>query len=405
MTTNTASSLSSSIRECIADELESLIDIRHDLHAHPELAYEERRTCSVVARELAAAGIRHATGLAGGTGVVGFLSGKSECSIGLRADMDALPILEETGVDYASKHEGKMHACGHDGHTTILIGAARILAKLAQDDQLPHPVTFVFQPAEEGGAGGKRMVEDGCLDGSKIGCQVAKMFGLHGWPRYPLGVVGTRPGPMLAAADMFKITITGRGGHAAFPHLGSDSIVAASALVSGLQSIVSRNISPLESAVISTTTINGGTAHNIIPDEVTLGGTVRTLTAETKETVIKRMEQLMAQTANAYGCEGTLDYHHGYPVTSNDADLVDEFNVIARTTLGNDREVAMAEPVMGGEDFSFYGQVVPACFFILGLNDTDRDDVPQLHQSTFDFNDAAIATGVEMFCQLAIGAS
>lgn len=390
------------LRRIIAEELPRLIDLRHDLHAHPELGYDEHRTSEVIHRELADIDIDFKPGLAGGTGVVAHLPGQSTQAIGLRADIDALPIEEVTGLPYASTIPGRMHACGHDGHTTMLIGAGRVLSRIARESALPRAVTLVFQPAEEGGAGGKRMVEDGCLDGSVIGTPIEEMFGLHGWPHMTLGQVGTRPGAMLAAADMFEIDIEGVGAHAAWPHGSRDPIVAAAALVQAAQSIVSRNVGPLESAVVSITQIHSGTTHNIIPGRATLTGTVRTLDAEVQQRIMDRLDVLSRGVAEAHGCRATLTYHVGYPTTINDARLVDEFNTTAVTALGPDRLCPLAEPVMGGEDFSFYGQKVPACFFALGLRPADARTYPDLHQPTFDFNDEAIPTGIEMFCRLAM---
>jgi hippurate hydrolase len=390
------------VRSMIEEELASLVEIRRDLHAHPELGYEETRTSDVIQRELEAAGIDFARNLAGGTGVLGHLPGEGERAIGLRADMDALPIVEQTGLGYASRNEGVMHACGHDGHTTILIGAARVLGRLAAEQPLPRPVTLCFQPAEEGGAGGRRMVEDGCLDGSTIGPPVEEMFGLHGWPQLPLGVVGSRPGPLLAAADMFEIDIDGTACHAAFPHLGRDPIVAAAAMITALQSIAARNVDPLDAIVVSTTTVSGGTTHNIIPERVRLTGTVRTLRPETQQLAIERMKALADHVARAHGCRAEVDYQVHYPVTFNAPGAVDDFLETARAALGSERVIEVPQPFMGGEDFSFYCNVVPSCFFVLGLCPPDSEAMPALHQPTFDFNDDAIATGVELFCRLAL---
>jgi hippurate hydrolase len=404
MTTAAETVSTERLRELIRVELPDLIEIRHDLHAHPELGYEEHRTSGVVKRELERLGIDFADSLAGGTGVLGHLPGAAEKAIGLRADMDALPIAEATGLPYASTVEGRMHACGHDGHTTILIGAARVLAALAGQSKLPRPVTFCFQPAEEGGAGGKRMVEDGCLTGKLIGPPVESMFGLHGWPQLQLGLVGTRPGPLLAAADMFEITVRGDGCHAAFPHVGRDPIVAASALVNALQTIASRNADPLDAVVVSVTQFHSGFAHNVIPDRAVIGGTVRTLNAETQQMAIRRMREIAEGVAAAHGCSAELDYQIGYPVTLNDEAAVASFNDVARCAIGDDHVIEVPQPFMGGEDFSFYCHEIPACFFILGLRPEGVDAMPDLHQPTFNFNDDAIATGVELFCRLALRA-
>jgi len=402
------------LRDLIAAEVPDLIAIRRDLHAHPELGYSEQRTSGIVKRELEAAGIEHVGDLAGGTGVLAHLAGPPPTpttapgngtarAIGLRADMDALPITEATGLPYKSTNAGVMHACGHDGHTAILIGTARILARLAGvNGGLPRPVTFIFQPAEEGGAGGKRMVEDGCLDGSLLGPPIEHMFGLHGWTLLELGKVMTRPGPMLAASDVFEIEITGRGGHAAMPHMTADPIVAGSAVVSALQHIASRNADPLDSIVVSITQFHAGTTHNIIPERIHFAGTVRTLKAETQEMAINRVNEIALDIARAHQCEAEVSYHIGYPVTMNDPAMVELFNETARAALGRERVKHMDLPVMGGEDFSFYGQRVPSCFFALGLIPEGQDSMIPVHHPKFDFNDDAIATGVEMFCRLAL---
>lgn len=402
----TATSITTeSLRSRIANELDALIDVRHDLHAHPELAYTEHRTSGVVQRELEAVGVEFAADLAGGTGVLGHIgNGTDRAAVGLRADMDALPITELTNLPYSSTTQGIMHACGHDGHTTILIGAARVLAAIQRDLGLPRPVSLVFQPAEEGGAGGRRMVEDGCLTGNLIGTPVERMFGLHGWPQLGIGRVSTRPGPMLAAADMFTLEFTGIGGHAAYPHICADPIVCAAAFTTAAQSIVSRNVSPLDSAVISITQIHAGTTHNIIPQKALVTGTVRTLLPETRTRVFERLETVANQIAAAHECRADLAMMDGYPVTRNDETAVDFFNQVASTSLGADRVEPLPEPVMGGEDFSFYCREVPSCFFALGLLPEGSATMPQLHQPDFDFNDDAIATGVEVFCQLALSA-
>jgi len=402
------------LRQIIAEELPDLVAIRRDLHAHPEIGYEEHRTSLVVQRELKSAEIEFKMGLAGGTGVMAHIPAQRSAgggqqsdnrfaAIGLRADMDALPIQEETGASYASTIPGKMHACGHDGHTAILIGAARVLSKLARGGaSLPRPVSFVFQPAEEGGAGGQKMVQEGCLEGRIIGPPIANMFGLHGWPRLPQGVVGTRVGPLLAASDRFDIFIKGVGSHAAFPHVSKDPVVAAAAIVSALQTIASRNVDPLGSVVVSVTMLNCGSAYNVIPSRAQVSGTVRSLTPEVQQLTQRRIDEIVSGIAKAYGCEAKFEYRLGYPVTRNDASAVETFNKVASQAVGEQRVVDLPSPVMGGEDFAFYCEKVPSCFFVLGLIPPGKKSVPDLHQPDFDFNDDAIATGVEMFCRLAL---
>jgi len=391
----------------IDSHLPELVAIRRDLHQHPELMFEETRTSGVVTRELAALGIEFRSGLARGTGVVAHLpatSADAGDAVALRADMDALPILEATDRAYASKTPGTMHACGHDGHVTMLLGAARVLSEV---ECRPNPVTFVFQPAEEGGAGGRHMCDDGVLlgaDGGGIGPKVGRIFGIHGWPMIPIGVVSTRPGPLLAATDEFFITIRGVGGHAAYPHLANDPIVAASSVVTALQTIASRAASPLDSVVCTVGKIAGGSATNVIPQTVELAGTIRTLRSETRRMARDRLFTIAESAAAAHGCRAEVDFQEGYPVTRNDDALTAHFFSVAHEALGADRVELMPEPSMGGEDFSYYGQHVPACFFLLGLlpRGEDPSKMPLLHQPEFDFNDDAISTGVEMFCRLAL---
>lgn len=369
--------------------------IRRDLHAHPELGYEEHRTASVVRRELESAGVQVVSGLAGETGVLGYLPSTGEeaaPTVALRADMDALPIEELTGLDYASRHAGKMHACGHDGHTTILIGAARALAQTER----PNHVLFVFQPAEEGGAGGKRMCEDGVLEGRVLGRPADRIFGLHCYPGLQVGEVSSRAGTMMANADNLRIRVFGKGGHAAMPHTGIDPIVVASHLIVAMQSIVSRAVSPLDSLVITFGQVQAGTAHNIIPERADLVGTVRTLTAEARALAERRINEVANGVAAAFGTRIEVDYEYGYPAVVNDADLVDVF----KASVG-ERVMADPIPVMGGEDFSFYGQQVPACFYWLGLMAPGQTSYPNLHAPEFDFNDAALPVGVRAMCRLA----
>lgn len=394
---------SARLREMIGGRLNRLCALRHDLHAHPELAYQEHRTAGVVRAELERLGIPHIAGLAGGTGVVAHLPATrpqpAPTAIGLRADMDALPIVEQTGLPYASLASGRMHACGHDGHTTILLGAAGVLAELPHR---PSPVTFVFQPAEEGGAGAERLCQEGALDGSVIGPPVGRMFGLHGWPDLALGDIATRPGPLLASTDEIRVVIRGVQAHAAYPHYSRDTIVAAAHCIVALQSIVSRNMSPFDACVVSIGQIDGGSATNILPESVAFTGTIRTLTPAIRELARRRVGEICSGVAASLGCRAEVELNEGYPVTFNDPALTEHFFAVARQALGGEHVHVKPDPTMGGEDFSFYAQRVPAVFFCLGLRPPGQATYPTLHQPDFDFNDQAIPVGVEMFCRLAL---
>ncbi|MBX3381491.1 MAG: amidohydrolase [Phycisphaeraceae bacterium] len=390
----------------IGAELPSLIAIRHDLHAHPELNYQEKRTSELVQRELALlapSGLTLKAGLAKGTGVLAYLpptdkSREGKPSVGLRADMDALPITESTGKKYSSTVPGVMHACGHDGHVTLLLGAARVLSKLANR---PRGVHFLFQPAEESGAGADAMCRDGVLDGKVIGPKIERMYGLHGWPTLALNVVGSRPGAMLAATDDVIVTITGEQSHAAYPHYAKDPILCVAQCLISLQQLVARNSSPFDNIVCSMTMIKGGTANNIIPREAQFQGTIRTLTPEARALAKKRFFEIVNGVAAAHDCKAQIDWHEGYPVTFNDPALTEKWFATATRTLGEKRVHRIPEPTMGGEDFSYYAQKVPSVFFTLGLQRPDDKNPATLHQPEFDFNDDALATGVEMFVALA----
>jgi amidohydrolase len=393
------------LRSLIAAELPALRAIRHELHQHPELCFEEKYTSGVVQRELSAYGIAFKAGLGKGTGVVAHLpatvaAGKNLPSAAFRADMDALPIIEQTGKPYASLTRGVMHACGHDGHTTMLLGAARVLSKM----QRPRPVTFVFQPAEEGGGGADVMCREGALAGEGkggIGAPVGEIFGLHGWPTVEVGTVASRPGPILAATDDFTVTVRGTQSHGAYPHYGHDPIVASAHIITALQTITSRNVGPLDSVVVTIGALNAGTATNIIPQEAVFIGTVRTLRAPTRVLAKERFFAIVQGTARALGCEATIDWHEGYPVTANDPAATERFFGVARRALGAERVAVVPDATMGGEDFSYYGHHVPACFFFLGLRPKGHETYPTLHQPDFDFNDDALPVGVEVFCELA----
>lgn len=394
----------------IANHLDDIIAIRHDLHAHPQILFTEEYACQRVQEELTTLGITHRTNMGGkepntGFGVLAHIPATTpnpgQC-IGLRADMDALPITELNTFTHKSTHPGQMHACGHDGHTAILLGVAKVLTQL---EHRPNPVTLVFQPAEEGGGGGDKMIRDGALAGdpeSGFGPPVARMYGLHGWPDMPLGTVATKPGPLLAATDTFDITIVGTQGHAAYPYLCNDPIVAGAAIISAAQTLASRTVSPTDSLVVTFGSIHAGTAYNIIPETAELKGTIRTLDMDTRATIKSRFFELVESTAKAMGCQAHIAWHDGYPVTRNDPAEADRVAQIAsESTLTTDFQI-VEHPSMGGEDFAYYGLQVPACFYLIGLNESDSEPYPGLHTPTFDFNDKAIPIGMEMMCRLAL---
>lgn len=391
-----------SLTETTPVDLSQIVAIRHDLHAHPQLMYEETYASAVVQRELSRAGIAFRAGLAKGTGVLGYLPAtanpESAPTIALRADMDALPIEEKTGKPYSSTNPGVMHACGHDGHTAILLGAAHKLAAMAHR---PNNVLFLFQPAEEGGAGGEKMVQDGCLNGSLLGKNADMIFGLHGWTTVGLGRVETMVGAMMAATDSFTVTIRGKGGHAAAPHTSKDPVLAACQLVAALQSIASRNADPFDPIVVTVAQIHAGSAHNIIPESAQINGTVRTLDAKTRRMAQTRFREICAGIAAAFDMTAEVDWEDGYPATVNDPDAVAKFLTVARKELGEEWVSDQAVPTMGGEDFSYYGAECPACFFQLGLIPPGQDSYPSVHTPLFDFNDDAIDIGIRMMVALA----
>ena len=393
------------LRESVAIALPEAVETRHDLHTHPELGYKETRTSGIVQSRLAELGVEFKAGLAGGTGVLGWLPATvdpmSARTVALRADMDALPIFEKTGLPYKSVNDGVMHACGHDGHTTILMTAAGVLKQQAERR---NNVLFVFQPAEEGGAGGQKLCQEGALSGKIIGKPADIIFGLHGYPAAEVGHVTTRNGPLLAAASQFNIHIRGKGSHAAYPHFGIDPIVVAAHIVTALQTVASRSVNPLDSIVITIGQVIAGVAHNVIPDTALLRGTLRSLNDGTNGLGIRRIEEISANVAAAMGAEAEVEWMGAYPVTFNDPGATDEFRAVATRVLGKSMLHEEPHPSMGGEDFSFYGQLIPASFFFIGIRPSDRETYPNLHSPEFDFNDNAIPTGVELMCELALQA-
>jgi amidohydrolase len=381
-------------------QLDQLIDailpeveaVRHDLHRHPELGYDLEQTARMVQEFLAPLEVEVRAGIAQ-TGVVATIQGTpAGPTVALRADMDALPILEQTGVDYPSAHEGRMHACGHDGHTAILLGTAKVLAQCR--NQLHGTVKLLFQPAEEGGAGGQAMCAEGVLRDPPVDA----IFALHAWPGLEAGQIGITYGPMLAATDTFEIVVHGRGAHGAKPHEGLDPIVIAAKIVDHLQTIVSRERDPVDPVVVTVGQIHGGTATNIIPDDCFLAGTIRTLTPERRVATRDAVRRITEGTAATFRAVAEVTLREGYPPTINDAASVDYVAQIGADVLGAENVVSLPQPSMGGEDFAYYLQQVPGALFRLGVGPGSAP----LHNAHFNFNDAALRPGLRMMCHLAL---
>ena len=376
----------------VMDSLDELTQIRRDIHAHPELGFEEERTADVVEAKLKEFGCEVHRGLAT-TGVVGTIRrGNSLKAIGLRADMDCLPMQELNEFAHRSTHDGKMHACGHDGHTTMLLGAAKYLSKTKNFDGTVH---FIFQPGEEGHGGGRVMVEQGLFE--KFPCDV--VFAMHNKPGIPVGNFATKAGPMLAATDRFDITVRGRGTHAAYPHLGTDPFVASAQIVMALQGIVARNVEPTDAAVVTVGFMRGGSAHNVIPDEVQIGGTVRSFRPQTQDMIERRIEEVVRGTAAACGATAEFKYRRGYPPTVNHAAEAEFACDVAAEISGGDKVNRNVSPTMGGEDFSYMLQTVPGAMVWLGNGPGEGGCY--LHNAKYDFNDSALPYGVSFFVRLA----
>lgn len=374
---------------------EWIVDIRRQLHRHPELMYQEVRTSRLVCETLTSLQIPFQHGIAE-TGVVATLgTGESPC-IALRADMDALPIHEQADVPFRSEVDGRMHACGHDCHTAMLLGAARLLKE--HEAQLRGTVRLVFQPAEEGGAGGKRMRDAGVLNTPPV----QRIFGLHVWPPLPTGTIGSRPGTFLAAAGEVNVTVHGEGGHAAKPHLCVDPVVAAARVVTGLQTIISRELDPLESGVISITSIHGGEAYNVVPPEVRLRGTIRALTMDRFRWLQQRVRDSVSHIAAANGCRADVTFPGiDYPPTVNSTDVWKSVQTLAGNLLGSE-SVHEIPPVMGGEDFAFYTEAIPGCFVALGIRNEELGCTYGVHHPMFKVDEAALAVGSALHAAFAM---
>ncbi len=381
------------IHNRIAEFAPDLAAWRHDIHAHPELGYEEHRTSALVAEKLRSFGVEVHRGIAG-TGLVGVLRGQgtSGRSIGIRADMDALAMSEAGDQPYKSTIQGKMHACGHDGHTTMLLGAARYLAETRNFD---GTVNFIFQPAEEGGGGGRVMVEEGLFE--RFPCDA--VYAAHNDPMLPIGDFTAVAGPIMAAADMLEITVHGKGGHAARPHHTIDPVMIGSHIVMTLQTIVARQVNPLDSVVISITTFHAGSAHNVIPENARLTGTVRTLRPEVQDEMEVLVTRVVKSIAASHGTTADVEYRRGYPPVVNSATEADKAARAAARVVGAEKVATDALPSMGGEDFAYMLLKRPGCFVKMGQRGKERGGIP-LHNQAYDFNDDLLVIGASYFSAL-----
>ena len=377
-----------------------LQQIRRDIHAHPELCFEEQRTADVVAAKLTEWGIPVLRGM-GVTGVVGVIkNGDSDRGIGLRADMDALPMQEVNTFDHASRHAGKMHACGHDGHTAMLLGAAHYLS---QHRNFNGTVYVIFQPAEEGGGGARRMMEDGLFEQ----CPMQAVFGMHNWPGAAAGSFGLTPGPMMASSNEFEVIVKGRGSHAAQPHKSVDPVMVAVQIAQSWQTVVTRNKSPIDAGVLSITQIHAGSATNVIPDEATLIGTVRTFTTEVLDLMEQRMRDIAVHTAAAFGAEVDFRFKRNYPPLINHAAETAFAAGVLRQIVGDAAVDATVEPTMGAEDFAFMLQDKPGCYVFIGNGEGEHRTFGHglgpcnLHNPSYDFNDDLLPIGATYWVRLA----
>ena len=369
---------------------ERMVALRRDIHREPELGFDTRKTAEKVLAALDGLPLDLQTGVAE-NGIVATLRGGDDGPVvGLRADMDALPIHEETGRPYASEIEGKMHACGHDGHTSMLVGAVHALCGMRE--RLNGSVKFFFQPAEEGGGGGKVMVDEGVAD------DVSSVFALHLWPGLPFGTAATKAGPIMAAADAFEMTVRGKGGHGAFPHQTADTIAIAAQIVTALQTLVSREVDPVQPAVLTIGEIGAGSAFNIIPETARLGGTVRTLDEDLRRRIPERIEELARGIARGMRGDADLDYDFSYPVTMNDEDAAQHALGVISALFGEENTLELPNPAMGGEDFAFFLKKIQGAFIWLGVG----EDVSYLHTPTFAFDEEILPQGAALLTALAL---
>ena len=377
----------------IKDESKSIsdwiINIRRELHEHPELMYEEFKTSELIRRELDKLDIPYKHPIAE-TGVLASIGNGNGPCVALRADMDALPIHEETDVPFRSKIDGKMHACGHDCHVSMLLGAAKLLKE--KENKINGTVKLLFQPAEEGGAGGKLMREEGALKDPAV----ERIFGLHVWPQMPSGQIGSREGTFLAATSSLSLTVKGVGGHAAVPQLTKDPVLTSARIITNLQSIISRELDPLDSGVVSITVIHGGNASNVIPSDVNVKGTLRSLTMDGLKELQKRVKEIAEGIAQTHGCEAIVEYvGNDYPPTVNDSDMWKFAKKIGIELLGNEN-VSDLDAVMGGEDFAYYTEKVKGCFVVLGMNNPDIDATYSVHHPMFKADEDALHIGTAL---------
>ncbi len=381
----------SSVRPRIQGLHADLVEWRRNFHKYPELGFKEYLTSEFVARKLQAWGIDHKTGIAK-TGIVATIPGKQPGPVlAIRADMDALPIQEENEVEYRSHHHGVMHACGHDGHTAIALGTAKYLAKHRQD--FCGTVKIIFQPAEEGPGGAKPMIAEGVLENPTVDA----IIGLHLWNNLPVGTVGVRSGPLMAAVEQFRCTIHGKGGHGAMPHQTTDSILVASQVVQALQTIVARNIDPLDAAVVTVGKFHAGTAHNVIAERAELAGTVRYFNPKLEAIVRQRFEQIVAGVCQSHGANYDLDYWQLYPSVVNDPAIADLVRSCAIEVVETPAGIVPECQTMGGEDMSFFLQAVPGCYFFLGSANPAKNLAYPHHHPRFNFDESVLTKGVEIF--------